>query len=100
MKREDIEKAAVDNISCFSEISFEDILAGLGRDCFVYGAEWRINSIWHDASENPKDGFLILAFINEGLSLIAGPNNSGWETTIRELQIVKWAYIDDLLPVK
>ena len=53
MKQEDIEKAAVD--SCVFENSiFNPALTPYYQQGFKDGADWRINSVWHDASENPK----------------------------------------------
>ena len=48
MKREDIEKAADE----FADREYE--ISNIDKDAlykgFYHGAEWRINSVWHDAS--------------------------------------------------
>lgn len=69
-------------------------------DGFVEGAEWRINSIWHDASEKPQDLRMLVVIIKDVFPLVCGPNNTHWGGTVKELEVAKWAYIDDLLPIK
>lgn len=59
MKREEIEKAAkkeAEELACLvyyggSAISQEDV-----ENACVKIAEWRINSVWHDANETPISG--------------------------------------------
>lgn len=68
------------------------------RDAFIAGAEWRIRRVWHRADENPEDGRALLAVTEDGRPLIAGPDNGEWEDSARELDIVRWAYTDDLMP--
>ena len=67
---------------------------------FITGAEWRINSIWHDASEKPQDLRMLVAINKDGFPLVCGPNNTHWEETVKVFEVAKWAYIDDLLPIK
>ena len=57
---------------------------------FVYGAHWRINSVWHDASEEPRIGEHIIAIDESGF--IAE------ECYYGRMYGTRWAYIDDLLP--
>lgn len=127
MKREDIEKAAVgaihENYGCNGKYPCTErdyCIYGTGKntafDCnecgadefnegFIAGAEWRINSVWHDASERPekkhanclvevKEGdfsfFLVSEFYqNGGFSFMNG---------ICNLILKRWAYIKDLTP--
>ena len=52
MKREDIEKAAGDYSG--SSLGFADNNSVMAKHkAFADGAEWRINSVWHDVSERP-----------------------------------------------
>lgn len=44
MKREDIEKAAINNDSRL--VAFR---------AFLKGADWRINSVWHDSNDKPDE---------------------------------------------
>lgn len=127
MTREDIEKAAVgairENYGCNGKYPCTErdyCIYGTGKntafDCnecgadefnegFIAGAEWRINSVWHDASERPekkhanclvevKQGdfsfFLVSEFYqNGGFSFMNG---------ICNLILKRWAYIKDLTP--
>lgn len=98
MTREDIERAAEKNISSYSDIDFAELLANLGRECFCYGAEWRINSVWHSKIEKPIDSSFICAIDNRNIPFIAGPNNTEWDETVAIFNIKQWAYLDDLLP--
>lgn len=70
---------------------------------FRDGAEWRINSVWHDVSERPK-------FLREEecVSFLLLRKNGGcdwfllskcdWDDFMDTGKFVKWAYIDDFLP--
>lgn len=59
-------------------------------ECFKAGAEWRINSVWHDArKEEPADWKLI---IRED---IMGDHDLGCELAH---DTVRWAYMEDLIP--
>lgn len=98
MTREQIEKAWEEHTLCnpsmMDEISLNE------RQAFVKGAQWRINSVWHDASEIPQHSGLLIAICKDGKAVLCGPNNSNWETTVKIFHIVRWAYLDDLLPEK
>lgn len=65
---------------------------------FESGADWRVSSVWHDNTEKPGKGRVILAEYPQ----IDGSH--GYLATDRgdELgdSITRWAYIDDLLPAK
>lgn len=52
MKREDIKEAAVNYDSRL--VAFR---------AFMKGAEWRINSVWHDANEQPDRGKDIIVIL-------------------------------------
>ena len=106
MTREQIEKEARGYIS--------DVYAGDGyflpdyeeevRDGFIEGAQWRINSVWHDVYERPDSGRV---FLYIGKSLEDGETkfdtdclypNENWEDFVFGEAMEEWAYIDDLLP--
>lgn len=89
MTREDIKEAAVNYDSRL--VAFR---------AFMEGAEWRINSVWHNASKKPQDLRILVAINKDGFTLVCGPNNSNWQETVRVVEIAKWAYIEDLLPIK
>lgn len=51
MKIEDIEKAAIETAKKACD-DFEEVFEFANG--FMVGAEWRINSVWHDAKEQPR----------------------------------------------
>ena len=101
MKREDIEKAAGDHSG--SILGFRDNKSVMDKHkAFSDGAEWRINSVWHDASEEPKKKGYILVQINEEypIYVVWSINSTDWDKTAERANAVKWAYIEDLMPTK
>lgn len=91
MTREDIEKAADD----FADREYE--ISDIDRDPlykgFYHGANWRINSVWHDATEKPKLGELIIVEVygviwEYGKSDVCDTNHPA----------ARWAYMKDLIP--
>lgn len=97
MKQEDIEKAAGDYSG--SALGFRDNKAIMEKHkAFVDGANWRINSVWHDASEKPKNGEMILVVNNMYSPFVCGPFNFSWKETVESFGLNKWAYINDLMP--
>lgn len=66
---------------------------------FMEGAEWRINSVWHNISEVPKDGRTIVLLGKYGTMLLYGPNMMYYkESVIMDGGFLKWAYKEDLIP--
>lgn len=65
---------------------------------FICDAKWRIESVWHDAEEQPENGRLLLCQSSIYPTNIAGPNNDDFRDTAKEYNVTRWAYIDDLLP--
>lgn len=98
MTKEDIENAAIKNIEFQGKLDLGSIIENSCRESFVLGAEWRINSVWHDASEAPQHSGMLIAICKDGKAFLCGPNNSNWKTTVKIFRIVKWAYIEDLIP--
>ena len=92
MTREQIEKAAGEYSG--SVLGFKDNPVVMNKHkAFMDGAQWRINSVWHNMNEKPNGMFVILAdFGQEEYSL--GINLEGMESAKR------WAYVSDLLPEK
>ena len=64
---------------------------------FRDGAQWRINSVWHDASEKPDKNQLVLfecrKTYGRGYSVNFGENYD-----LLKNVVLKWAYVIDLLP--
>lgn len=99
MTREDIEQAA--------EKYTEEAYLHKGDDGvsyhngFIAGSEWRINSVWHEASKKPDKGSAYLV-IKHGYNLqtVYWSDIVTWEEFQLIYRFKLWAYIDDLLPIK
>lgn len=70
---------------------------------FRDGAEWCINSVWHDVSERPKFPgelgavkFLLLENNGECDRYLIGKYD--WDDVMGMAKFVKWAYLKDLQP--
>ena len=100
MTREQIEKAA--NIYMLSYYSDEEYPCDIKDiqsdfiDAFSRGAEWRINSVWHDDISECKDvkRWIVVEYNNGYIDVLPD---------IRDLDgvkdlVVRVAYVDDLLP--
>lgn len=74
MTREDIEKAALKGVEEY--VNSGNLKGFRGSYCkgFMEGADWRINSVWHDINEMPEDGRIIVLLGKYGIMLIYGPN--------------------------
>lgn len=70
-------------------------------DGFVEGADWRINSVWHDVKDIPKESSAILAIRSDGSTeIVYFINLLRWRSLIKRCGFVQWAYIKDLTPNK
>lgn len=99
MTREDIELVAEEYADRISHYKTTDLISYVNG--FVAGVEWRINSIWHDISEIPKDGKIILVLKKDGDMILYGPNMRYYkESIVMEGDCANWCYIEDLLPIK
>lgn len=70
---------------------------------FIYGAEWRINSVWHSGNEVPKEekDLLIeldtefhICIFKDGYNFLGYYDNRGFIA----FEVIRWAYIKDLMP--
>lgn len=67
---------------------------------FIDGAEWRINSVWHDKHDEPALNKFYL-WIDESGNYSLDINYrkvASWASYVDVQRIVKWAYVDDLKP--
>lgn len=72
------------------------------------GAKWRIESVWHDADEEIKNNepFLyenvVHAFHVDLISLYRDydDNPLPWNEIVKDLGLIRWAYMADLLPME
>lgn len=58
-----------------------------------------LSLLWHDASEEPEDGYLLYKFDENKYSTMFLHHHFGesiWKIWCRERKITRWAYIDDL----
>lgn len=96
MTREQIEKAAeeyADSIAQFDERKT------YSREDFTAGAQWRINSVWHDRAEKADTSKeLILMYSNGSARVILLNPNLTFDGFLSVDMFIKWAYLDDLLP--
>ncbi len=67
---------------------------------FISGAQWRINSVWHDTNELPKHSGYLAALMDNGLmeTLHYTVGIGFYAMQLKGYKL--WAYIDDLLPDK
>ena len=65
---------------------------------FIIGANWRINSVWHDVKEMPENNRMILIIMKHDIPTVLGPDNTFFREEIKDRYIQRWAYIEDLIP--
>lgn len=95
MIKEDTEKAANDLAD--REYEYNDIDRNALYKGFYWGAQWRINSVWHDTSEKPDMSKEIIVIYPDKSCRVFRPNGV-WETLIEVDKFIRWAYVEDLLP--
>lgn len=105
MTKKDIDKAAVD--SCVFENSiFNPELTPYYEQGFKDGANWRINSIWHNAKEDPKEKEMLVVIdkygdiIQSEFMIYEFLGREKWSDYVIDVGIVRWCYRKDLLPNK
>lgn len=84
---------------------YEDslIYSSISEQCdiqkaFIAGVNWRINTVWHDVKEIPENNRMILVIMQHDIPTVLGPDNSFFQEEVKDRQIQRWAYIEDLLP--
>ena len=116
MEKEQIKQAAKEHVGNFDRQKSNQIGAVIGEQLYIFGvenfeqgAQWRIDSVWHDASEKPKNRnaeclvevkvgggtFCMLShfYHSGGFSCLDEWNQSG------KIKVLRWAYVKDLLPL-
>lgn len=106
MTREQIEQAAMQ--SCASK---DEVLTDFGTSCFIEGAQWRINSVWHKPSaygDELERDVEVIAKTNRGYRFgkfgvvgcfheyIGFVSTSNLEYSLSD--VLEYAYLDDLIP--
>ena len=77
-------------------------------DGFRHGAKWAVNEflkdLWHPNTEEPdksKSDIISLGFDNDAFLQFKESifwNKESWRHSISRCQIIKWAYLSDILP--
>ena len=106
-REEEILKAARNYVSGVTLSSLSDVIH------FENGAKWadehpNLESLWHNASEEPLLEETEIIFINERDFAHISKRKDGrfsysfvyysWDEYVNSLKIKKWAYVKDLLP--
>ena len=106
MKIEDIEKAAYsyaeENRWYPGETSSECDSVAMKEsfaEAFNDGANWRINSVWHEVSEEPERNRIYLAQLGD-CAFDTFYDSENWVKFSRGVNMQRWAYVEDLLPNK
>ena len=86
----------------------EEMICLRGKDSFKEGAKWAINEflkdLWHQNTEEPdksKSDIITLGFDNDAYLQFKESilwNKESWRHSISRCQIIKWAYLSDILP--
>lgn len=101
MTREQIEKAAGEYSG--SVLGFKDNPVVMNKHkAFMDGAQWRINSVWHDTCDiaEPGKDCLVEYMDGDGNVCIRIDRRSEyeWINACHYDKILRWAYISDLFP--
>lgn len=85
-----------------------DAQTDLIEDSFISGAKWAINEflkdLWHPNTEEPdksKSDIITLGFDNDAYLQFKESilwKEESWRHSISRCQIIKWAYLSDILP--
>ena len=95
MTREQIEKAAIKS----ADEELDDFECRGHRDGFISGAQWRINSVWHDRAEKADTSKeLILMYSNGSVRVTLLNPNLTFEGFLSVDMFIKWAYVSDIQP--
>lgn len=105
MTKEDIKKAAEEYVK---EACRPLWRAGYEQVCmadFMEGAEWRINSVWHDAKEEPKyDEYFLYENVVHAYHVDGIYHSEDepfvWDDYVKDWGLIRWAYIKDLIPTE
>lgn len=104
MNKETIQKAAMEyaeeNPWYPGETSYESDIREMEEkfaDAYIAGADWRINSVWHDAeTEIPRENKAVIGITGGNYCCYMGLCGE----TAKEIcpEMAKWAYVSDLMP--
>lgn len=66
---------------------------------FISGANWRVNSIWYEITKLPKPDKWIFLLREDG-TIKQIYTYDGVDKLFNTLLGYKWAYVEDLIPIK
>ena len=98
--------ARKDNIKAAQDYEDSLIYASVSEQCdvqkaFITGANWRINSAWHEVSERPYENEpIIIERENGKFSLHEKGYDGPWKYNVEQFNFKRWAYVKDLIPDK
>lgn len=100
MNRETIKKAAynytLNDKKCVKDFYELNAKEEIARTAFIAGAEWRINSVWHDIDkEKPMPGKHV---VNEHWFDFVAEDWKDLDRIMKKWPFKRWAYVDDLMP--
>ena len=102
-KIEEAKKSFIADKKILGVMAMNDLACG-----FKEGANWAINEflkgLWHPNTEEPdksKSDIITLGFDNDAYLQFKESilwNEESWRHSISRCQIIKWAYLSDILP--
>lgn len=59
-----------------------------------------LSQVWHNSKEEPEKGKLMIGVDEDGVSIYkwVGQDECGWLSFYKFNGLIRWAYIEDLLP--
>lgn len=103
MTREDIEEAARKESGIWAPgpVHLQDIYRRDDFEAgFCVGAEWRINSVWHDSKEKPVLNEFFVYQTDNGEWETDCLLKDRWDLYVVSTKLIRWAYMKDLIPDK
>ena len=95
MEQQTIEKAAKETLTN-EHVELQATKVGTFQRGFAAGAQWRINSVWHDARKDIPEEFIPILVERDDFTFSV--NMVGGNMASCPLHWVRWAYVIDLLP--
>lgn len=95
---DNIDYGSVNHEEDNSEAGRVHALDEFGADIFQAGARWRIDSVWHNVSEEPERERQLLILDTRGKCSVHKFYITKWSNMVKVYEIKRWAYISDLLP--
>lgn len=103
IQREKVHKELQDGYSIHKDINlytaFSATVDQYVVPLFKAGAEWRINSAWHDVTEKPElNEFFVYCDENNQYETDCFYKKQNWKVYVAENNLERWAYMKDLIP--